>query len=117
MRNRSNSKHSGIRSAAADAPSIDALVLALALPISASALVTNSGVRGCGELFGWLTATTGGQTVISPPGTYYNYVYASGGTRSRVAMNTTGGPQIGGGNWWTSGATSAHGVPSCLTHG
>lgn len=95
---------------------MSALVLALALPLSASA-ATHQGVLGCGALFGWLNATTVGVTVISPPGTYYNYNYATGGTRERVAMAPNGFPQIGGGNWYTSGTTSAFGVPSCKTHG
>lgn len=117
MRNRSNSKQLGIRGAVAGAVGVGALVLALALPISASALVTSSGVRGCGALFGWLKATTGGVTVISPPGTYYDYNYATGGTRERVAMAPNGFPQLGGGNWYTTGTTSALGVPSCKTKG
>lgn len=85
-----------------------------AAPASAA---THSGTRGCAGQFGYVTATTGGSTVITPPGSDYDYIYSSGGTRTRVAAYSNGTAKQGGGYWIVYGSSSAQGSPYCSSAG
>lgn len=104
------------RKSIATMSTIGALLLVFALPTAASAAV-HTGVRGCGAQYGWITAVTTGATEITPPGSAWMYLYGSGGTRDRVAMNVNAMPITGGGNWRVYGSTNASGSPYCLNWG
>lgn len=80
---------------------------------SAAVAGSHTGTKGCAGQYGYLKAITNGATKFGPPGSVYEYRFASGGTRTRVAATAGGLPVTGGGYWYVVADGSATGKPSC----
>lgn len=92
------------------------LVLGLAVASPAAAAI-QTGTKGCGSQYGWLTSTSYVHSEIVPPGSYTKFVSGTGGTYTLVATNSAGYAMIGGGKWGVEGSQSASGTPFCRTYG
>lgn len=85
--------------------------------ITPASAAIHSGTKGCPGQFGYLKGTTVGATELAPPGSYWAYLWTTGGTRTRVAVDSAWNSKLNGGYWYVTGTISATGTPSCSAAG
>lgn len=95
---------------------LGALLLVFGTVVPSSAAV-HSGTKGCPGQFAYLTGTTTGATRLAPPGSYYEYSWKTGGTRTKIAVDSAWNSRLGGGYWYVTGTIAASGNPYCNAAG